>query len=108
MAYRRQAVAISVLTTLIALGSLTWQGLNFGLDFTGGTVLEAQFKHDADLQRIRAAVTAAGFPEAQVQSIGGPTSVLVRLPPSLEDRNANEIVTRELRGIDPSLQLLPR
>ena len=106
MAYRWHALVVSALTTFVALGSLALAGLNFGLDFTGGTVLEVQFPREANLEKVRATVTSAGFREAQVQSIGGPTTVLVRLPPSAADRDTAEIVTRALRTIDSDLVVL--
>lgn len=106
MKYRWHAVVVSVLTTVIALGSLTWQGLNLGLDFTGGTVLEVEFSHDADLEKVRATITAAGYGEAQVQNIGGPKAVLVRLPPANAERDTADVVTTALRTIDADLVVL--
>jgi preprotein translocase subunit SecF len=80
MGIRRSAFAVTVLLTLISLGSLAIKGLNFGLDFTGGTLIELAYEKPADLNLVREQLQGAGFKEAMVQSFGATTDVLVRLP----------------------------
>ena len=66
MGIRHVAFAVTVLLTLVSLGSLAVKGLNFGLDFTGGTVIEVKFEQAADLNKVRTALGSSGFPDAQV------------------------------------------
>ncbi|ANO50805.1 protein translocase subunit SecF [Woeseia oceani] len=87
---RKVAVGFSVLLVLASLVSLATRGLDFGIDFTGGVLLEVGYPQDADLDRIRALITDAGFEEAQVQTFGATTDVMIRLPPQ-ENENPNEI-----------------
>ncbi len=65
---------------MISLGSLAVKGLNFGLDFTGGTLIELAYEKPADLNLVREQLQHAGFKEAMVQNFGATTDVLVRLP----------------------------
>lgn len=80
MGIRRSAFAVTMLLTLLSLGSLVVKGLNFGLDFTGGTLIELAYDKPADLNQVRDQLQSAGFKEAMVQSFGATTDVLVRLP----------------------------
>lgn len=90
---RRIAVSISVVAVVVSLVSLGTRGLNFGIDFTGGVLLEIGYPQDADLDRIRTLLAEAGFNDVQVQSFGAATDVMLRLPPQ-EGANPNEIRDR--------------
>lgn len=79
MGVRNIAFAVTVLLTLIALGSLFTKGLNLGLDFTGGTQIELSYQQPADLSNIRAQLAGAGYGDAVVQSFGATTDVVVRM-----------------------------
>nr|WP_298174015.1 protein translocase subunit SecF [uncultured Pseudomonas sp.] len=79
MGVRNIALAITVLITLIALGSLATKGLSFGLDFTGGTQIELAYEQPADLGKIREQLAGAGYADAVVQSFGATTEVVVRM-----------------------------
>ncbi|MCG4451831.1 MULTISPECIES: protein translocase subunit SecF [unclassified Pseudomonas] len=79
MGVRHIALAVTVLLTLIALGSLVVKGLNFGLDFTGGTQIELAYEQPADLASIRQSLAGAGYGNAVVQSFGATTDVVVRM-----------------------------
>ena len=81
---RRIAVSISALLIVISLVSLATRGLEFGIDFTGGVLLEVGYPVAADLDDIRGRLGDAGFSDAQVLQFGTNTDVLVRLPPQLE------------------------
>lgn len=89
MRYARVISAISVVITLISIGSLTFRGLNFGIDFTGGVLVEVGYQETADLGAIRQQLAASGYPEAQVQSFGSSRDVLIRLPPRTEGEGAD-------------------
>ena len=94
---RRIALAISALFVIASLVSLATRGLEFGIDFTGGILLEVGYPQAANLDEIRSNLRAAGFSDAQVQRFGRDTDVLVRLPPQ-PGTEADE-VRAELRQI---------
>ncbi|QKE64354.1 protein translocase subunit SecF [Aquipseudomonas campi] len=79
MGIRHVAFAVTVLLTLVSLGSLAVKGLNFGLDFTGGTLIELGYEKPADLTLVREQLGQAGYTDAMVQSFGATTDVLVRM-----------------------------
>lgn len=78
---RNIAVGFSILIVIVSLISLSTRGLNLGIDFTGGILLEVGYPQDADLPDIRDKLTNAGFETSIVQAFGNTTDVLVRLPP---------------------------
>ncbi|MCO4810385.1 MAG: protein translocase subunit SecF [Gammaproteobacteria bacterium] len=84
-ARRKIAVMLSLVFVVVSLASLATRGLDFGIDFTGGILLEVGYEQAADLEAIRGNLTDAGFTDAQVQLFGRDTDVLVRLPPQPED-----------------------
>lgn len=79
MGVRHVAFALTLLLTLASLASLAIKGLNFGLDFTGGTLIELSYEQPAQLDKVRGQLREAGYPDAVVQSFGATTDVLVRL-----------------------------
>ncbi len=79
MALRHAAVLLAVLLVLGSLASLATRGLNFGLDFTGGTLIELSYAQPAQLDQVRSQLREAGYGEAVVQSFGASTDVLVRM-----------------------------
>ncbi|HEX5843349.1 MAG TPA: protein translocase subunit SecF [Pseudomonas sp.] len=79
MGVRNIAFAVTLFLTLVALGSWFYKGLNFGLDFTGGTQIELSYEQPADLGKVRDQLAAAGFADAVVQSFGATTDVVVRM-----------------------------
>ena len=82
---RKIALAISALFVIVSLVSLATRGLDFGIDFTGGILLEVGYEQPANLEEIRDSLSSAGFVDAQVQLFGRDTDVLVRLPPQPEE-----------------------
>jgi preprotein translocase subunit SecF len=80
MRHARLFNVISLITFLIAVGSLATKGLNLGVDFTGGTVMEVSYEQPPELDRIRTSMAGLGFAEASVQNFGSARDVLIRLP----------------------------
>lgn len=79
MAYRKIAMVFSFLIMVATLGSLAVNKLNFGLDFTGGTLIEVGFEQPADLTQIRTILDSNGFDDAVVQLYGSSRDVVIRL-----------------------------
>ncbi|MDA0707283.1 MAG: protein translocase subunit SecF [Proteobacteria bacterium] len=88
-ARRRIAIGFSLLMIGVSIVSLATRGLEFGIDFTGGILLEVGYEQAADLEAIRGNLADHGFDDAQVQLFGADTDVLVRLPP--QDGDAESI-----------------
>ena len=97
---------ISFITFLAAVGSLATKGLNFGVDFTGGTVMEVHYEQAPDINRIREGVAKIGFPDAAVQTFGTSLDVLIRLPikPGVSSAQLSEQVMNELRKDNPKVE----
>jgi preprotein translocase subunit SecF len=107
MGQRRRWYTISAVMILASIAMLAIRGLNFGIDFTGGVVLELSFPKSADLDQVRGALEGAGYGEAVVQSFGTSRDVLVRLLPE-EGKDVNAVsqdVLRALQGYDPAAEL---
>jgi preprotein translocase subunit SecF len=77
----RVAIGGSIVVLLIAIGSLLFRGMNLGLDFTGGTVIEVQYPEPVDIPKVRETLSQAGFGDAQTQHFGTSRDVLIRIPP---------------------------
>ncbi len=95
-ARRKIALALSLVLVAVSLVSLYKNGLEFGIDFTGGVLLEVGYPQAANLEDIRNELAGAGFEDAQVQRFGRDTDVLVRLPP--QEGVAADEVRRNLRA----------
>ena len=80
MSYGRLTTAISLITFILAVFFLWSKGLNYGVDFTGGTVMEVSYPQSADIPGIRKAMDGIGLQDATVQNFGTSRDVLIRLP----------------------------
>lgn len=96
---RRKAMVFSAILMTVSLLSLAIQGLNLGLDFTGGTVVEVSYKEAADLTEVRAALAKGGFETVMAQQFGTPRDVLLRIPPT-GDANDNELSKRVFNALN--------
>ncbi|OYW89874.1 MAG: protein translocase subunit SecF, partial [Pseudomonadales bacterium 32-61-5] len=96
MAVRNVAFVLTLLLTVASLASLAVKGLNFGLDFTGGTLVELNYENPVALEQIRGQLVEGGFDGALVQSFGATTDVLIRMPG--DDPQLGERIAGSLRG----------
>jgi preprotein translocase subunit SecF len=80
MGWRKLALLFSLLMLVVSIGSFFTRQLNWGLDFTGGTLVEVHYSETADLKQIRADLDAEGYPGAIVVAFGTDRDVLIRLP----------------------------
>lgn len=88
MGKRKLAVIFSLVLIIVSIGSLATRGLNFGIDFTGGILIELGYSAPADLPEVRRTLGQNGFSDAIVQHFGTSRDVLVRLAPRPEESNA--------------------
>ena len=96
MRFGKAAAAVSLLAIIVSIGSLFVNGLNFGLDFTGGTSIELEYEQAPDLEEVRRQLEQAGYPNAVVVAYGADTDVMVRIQGDAE--NLAEEVSNILRG----------
>lgn len=89
MGKRQYAVTFSLFLIVLAIGSLTIRGLNFGIDFTGGTLIELGYPEPAKLTVIREALQENGFERTVVQHFGTSHDVLIRLAPQAQESSAD-------------------
>jgi len=82
LGYRRRAFLISAVLLLISAAALGLSGLNYGLDFTGGTIIELGYEQPPELAQVRKTLANNGYENAVVQYFGSSADVLVRLPPT--------------------------
>ena len=103
---RRMWYGVSSVAIIASAVLLLWHGLNLGIDFTGGVVLEFQYPQKADLEKTRTTLEGK-FTHPQVQNFGDDRTVAVRLlPQANQDVNAvSKAVTEELKKVDPQVQL---
>jgi preprotein translocase subunit SecF len=95
---------ISLVTFLLAVFFLATRGLNFGVDFRGGTVIEVNYAHAVDFGRVRAAVDKLEVGEYSAQSFGSANTALIRLPlkPGVSSAQLSERVMAALKADDPT------
>jgi len=107
MSYGRLTTTISLVTFILAVFFLATRGLNFGVDFTGGTIMEVSYPQAANLENIRKAVDNIGLKEATVQNFGSSRDVLIRLPAKTDISVANlsEHVKEALVSADPAAEV---
>jgi len=86
---RKLAMAFSLVLIIISIGSLATRGLNFGIDFTGGYLIEAGYQNDVNLDQVRDALVVAKFKDAQVQNFGSSKDIIVRIAPRADINQAS-------------------
>jgi preprotein translocase subunit SecF len=107
MSYGRITTAISLITFLLAVFFLWSKGLHYGVDFTGGTVMEVNYPQAANIDSIRKAVDSIGLRDATVQNFGTSRDVLIRLPlkKDMSIAELSETVTKALQTADPKAEI---
>ncbi len=106
MRYRKIAFGFSIILTLLCIITITIKGFNWGLDFTGGTVIETSFSKSVDLGEVREVLSNNGHPNALVQTLGSTKDLVIRLG-ATEDNSklGTKIVEVIKEKIDPNVQI---
>jgi preprotein translocase subunit SecF len=99
MGQRMLAFVISALLILLSIATLATRQLNFGLDFTGGTLIEVSFPGDADTDLVRTNLRGAGLDDAVVQTFGAASDIVVRVPPRDSEESSAELSTVVLQAL---------
>jgi preprotein translocase subunit SecF len=107
-ASRTVAAVVTIALLAVSLGSLLTRGLQFGLDFTGGILLEIAYPQAVDLDRLRELMESGGYEDAQVQRYGAETDVLVRLPPqqTADPDTLGDAISETLTAEEPDARIL--
>ena len=107
MSYRKIALTVSGILLLVGLLSISIRGLEFGIDFTGGTLIEFGYPNVANMPEIRGALSDAGFDEAVVQNFGTAKDILVRIAPrhDLSKADLSSLVIRALEQATPGIEM---
>ena len=92
LSWRKQALVASTILIVISILSLFFKELNYGLDFTGGSLVELSYPQEVNISSIRSALEQAGYTGAQVTNFGSNQEVLIKLPGSISDTLGAEIV----------------
>lgn len=105
MGQRKLAMVFSFLLLAAAIGSLAVKQLNWGLDFTGGTLVEVHYSESADLNAIRNTLNTEGYAGAIVVSFGTDRDVLIRLPQGYSDKQGAEMLVTLQQAFDGTVEL---
>ncbi len=107
MSWGKYTTAISLLTFIVAVFFLFTKGLNLGVDFTGGTVMEIGYTQPADINRIRDTLVKLGMSDVSVQNFGTSREVMIRLPakPDISSAKLSETVIAALRLDDKTAEI---
>ena len=107
MSYGKITTSISLVTFILAVFFLATKGLNFGVDFTGGTVIEMHYAQSADLNKVRDQLAGIGLKDALVQNFGSSKDVLIQVPLKQNTSGAklSEQVLDKLRQQDASVEM---
>ncbi len=107
MSKRKYAMLLSGILLLVSISSLVINGLNFGIDFTGGTLVEVRYPTSADLTKVQAALAEKGFDDATTQHFGTSRDVLIRVAPR-EGVSQNDIsshVKQAVQAVSDDVEL---
>jgi preprotein translocase subunit SecF len=107
MSWGKYTTTISLLTFVVSVFFLFTKGLNLGVDFTGGTVMEVGYTQSADINKVRNILVKLGMPDVSVQNFGTSRDVLIRLPAKSDMSSAklSETVIAALRQDDATAEI---
>ncbi|MDX1268929.1 MAG: protein translocase subunit SecF [Oceanisphaera sp.] len=107
MHYSKAATVVSLALIALCFFSLFTRGLNWGLDFTGGTVVEAAFEQAVELDQVRNSLEQIGLPGATVQNFGTSRDVLIRLAPQqgVDVQQQGESVMAAMAQVSESVEM---
>ena len=108
MGKRRIATVLSIVLVVVSLAAIAFQGLNFGLDFTGGSLVEVNFPEATAPQGIREQLEEAGFVNGVVQNFGTDRDILIRMPPQadIEQATMGDRILESLKATHPGVEML--
>jgi preprotein translocase subunit SecF len=104
MGKRTVAFTISAILIVLSIASLTVRGLNFGLDFTGGMLIEVSYPEAPEIAEVRSRLESAGLSDAVVQTFGAASDIVVRVPPRGEDESDAELSTVVLDALQQGVE----
>ena len=108
MAQRKLALVLSAVILAIGVASLFSRGINWGLDFTGGTLIEVSYPAAPELSDVREALSDRGFDDFVVQTFGSPREIIVRMPADQADETGADLSTLVLAALsaqEPGIDL---
>ncbi|CAE6734217.1 protein translocase subunit SecF [Candidatus Nitrotoga fabula] len=107
MSYGKYTTTISLVTFILAVFFIATKGLNFGVDFTGGTVMEVHYSQAADPGRVREQLAGIGLNDVLVQNFGSSHDVLIQvsLKQNVVGANLSEMILAQLRQQDASVEM---
>ena len=103
MSRRNIALVFSAILIVASIVSLSTKGLNFGLDFTGGTLIEVGYPSAPDTTEVRQNLANAGF-DSIVQTFGAATDIVVRIPPAEVEESSAELSSRVLAALSQGVE----
>ena len=108
LGWRKYALILSAILIIGSIAALVTRGLNFGLDFTGGTLVEVSYPTAPELNQVRQALTDAGYENFTVQTFGTAREIVLRLPVEVAAEEGADVTTAALEAlasVDPAVEL---
>lgn len=99
MGKRKLALTISIALIIVSIAAMFMRGLNLGIDFTGGTIVEVGYPDTVELEMVRQALSSSGFDDAIVQHFGTTKDVLIRLPVAAADEDKASLSDRVIDAL---------
>lgn len=105
MGVRKLALALSAILLLVSIASLAVNGLKFGLDFTGGSLVEVGYEQAVNLEDVRQQLRDSGFPEAVVQTFGSSRDIMIRLQVDHDPQLGEKVLAALQAGAEQNVEL---